>query len=234
MPRQSRRAARSQVDLPSTLSACPSANILEVDSGDEAEHSKLNATEYLELIIAMNKDPKISKMLQVLKEKIPGDITNAIEEDKRGRSLIISGLQEPADTVKPSLKLRDLEEKVEGILDVLKVECRPVELYRMGKPEASRPRLVKLVLPSKAHWLTALSNSRLLRSSEFSDVFIRRSMTSEERRREYELRQEARNRNREAKNKEWVVYRGALTNVKDLRSNTYQGNGHSVMAPHQA
>lgn len=67
--------------------------MLEVDSGDEAEYSMLNATEYLDFIIARNKEPKIAKMLQVLKEKTPGDITCATEEDKRGRSLIISGLR---------------------------------------------------------------------------------------------------------------------------------------------
>lgn len=232
MARQSRKGVHSQAADPQpNHSANASRNMLETDEDDEIEHSNLNAMEYLDLIISKNKDPKISKMLQVLKVKIPGDITSAIEADKRGRSLVIAGLPQSAESVKPSLRQKELEEKVEGILDVLKVECRPVELYRMGKLDTARPRLVKLVLPSKAHWLTALSNARLLRSSEFRDVFLRRSMTPEERRKEFELRQEARNRNSKAKRKEWVVYRGVLTNVKDLRSNPYQGNGYSVLAP---
>ncbi|VDP19698.1 unnamed protein product [Heligmosomoides polygyrus] len=36
--------------------------------------------------------------------------------------------------IEPSLKQKELE-KVESILDVLKVECLPVEVYRMGKLE---------------------------------------------------------------------------------------------------
>lgn len=104
----------------------------------------------------------------------------------------------------------------------------------MGKPDSARPRLVKLVLPSKAHWLTALSNARLLRSSKFSDVFIRRSMTLEERKKEFELRQEARKGNGEVKQKQWVVYRGALVNVKNLSSKPNSGNVQSVKASSQA
>ncbi|EYB82533.1 hypothetical protein Y032_0357g3372 [Ancylostoma ceylanicum] len=43
---------------------------------------------------------------------------------------------------------------------------------------------------------TALAKARLFRSSGFSDVYVRKRMTAEERKRDYELRQQARERNR--------------------------------------
>ncbi|KAK6030142.1 hypothetical protein OSTOST_03733 [Ostertagia ostertagi] len=74
----------------------------------------------------------------------------------------------------------------------------------------SHPRLTKVVLPSKSHWLTALRNSHRLRNSDLSDIFVRRSMTPAERDREKKLRQECKARNDQLKSRVWVVYRGEL------------------------
>ncbi|RCN53733.1 hypothetical protein ANCCAN_00227 [Ancylostoma caninum] len=54
----------------------------------------------------------------------------------------------------------------------------------------------------------------------FSNVFIRRSMTIAERRREFELPQEAKERNRKANEHLWVVYRGSENMVKHKTQST--------------
>ncbi|KAK6018462.1 hypothetical protein OSTOST_15949, partial [Ostertagia ostertagi] len=51
----------------------------------------------------------------------------------------------------------------------------------------SRHVLLKLVLPSQSHWITALTNSYRLRSSEFSKIFMRKSLTATERKQHYDL-----------------------------------------------
>ncbi|EYB87536.1 hypothetical protein Y032_0261g561 [Ancylostoma ceylanicum] len=109
-----------------------------------------------------------------------------------------------------------VEDKVNQIFDVLEVECRPVSVSRLGKWDKSRSRLVKVTLLSKTHWTTVLANAYRLRSAGFSFIHIRRSMTEEEREREFELRQEARERNKGLANKQWVVYKGELKNISEL------------------
>lgn len=117
----------------------------------------------------------------------------------------------------PSAKQKDLEDKVSGVFDLLNLECRPLEVYRMGRHEHGRTRKVKVVLPSKSHWVTALSNAWRLRSSAtFRRVRVRRSMTFEERQREHELRQECKERNEQLGSRVWVVYRGELRRTEDL------------------
>ena len=135
---------------------------------------------------------------------------------KRSRTIVISGVAEPPPNLRASERALDLNKKLDDIFDVLNIDCCATEAYRVGKPNQNRPRLVKVVLPSRFYWRLALSNARLLNSSGFSDIYIRRSMTEEERRKEYELRQEARERNRDCAGREWVVYKGRLTHISEL------------------
>ncbi|EYC20166.1 hypothetical protein Y032_0022g484 [Ancylostoma ceylanicum] len=182
----------------------------------DVNSDSLSASELLKVIIERNKDPDIQQLLIDLSSKIPTDFKDLIEADKRARSIVISGLEEPTESMRLLDRGLDLERKVCDILEIVKVDARPSEVFRMGKPNSAKPRLVKVVLPSTSCWRTALSNSRLLRSSASSNVFIRKSMTPEERKREFELRQIARERNKGKKDREWVVYKGQLTHVSDL------------------
>lgn len=105
-------------------------------------------------------------------------------------------------------KLINLDTKHDAVHGILKVECGPVEAYCMGTASDERPRLDKVVLPCRCHWLKALANARLLRNSQFSNLSMPCNMTIAERHRVYELRQEASDRNRKANARLWVVYRG--------------------------
>ncbi|KAL6741903.1 hypothetical protein Aduo_015110 [Ancylostoma duodenale] len=166
-----------------------------------------------------NRDPVIESALQTLSAlaaKIPMELSAQVEAETRARTIVISGLEEADSRMLPSQHQADVEKKVTEVLDVLNVQCRPSDIFRIGKMDNSRPRLVKVVLPSTYHWRIALANARLLRSSKFSYVFVRRSMSSEERKREFELRQQARDLNHAKGEREWVVFRGELKRISDL------------------
>lgn len=81
-----------------------------------------------------------------------------------------------------------------------------------------------LVLPSRSHWLKAISNARLLRPAGHTNIFVRKSMTREERTRDFQLRQQARELNRGKSTKEWVVYKGELRRTCDLSPRLSVGN----------
>ncbi|EPB77179.1 lectin C-type domain protein [Ancylostoma ceylanicum] len=155
-----------------------------------ADFNSMPTPDLYKAILDRITDPLVDQMLRELFGRFPGETVEKIEEEKRGRSIVLSGVKESSPTLRPSQRQKDLEDKVDAILDVLDMECRPVEIRRMGRFDLSRPRLVKVVFSNKQEWSQALAQARLLRSTSFSDVYIRRSMTENERRREYELRQQ--------------------------------------------
>ncbi|VDP47926.1 unnamed protein product [Heligmosomoides polygyrus] len=177
----------------------------------------MTLADLMKCIAERNSDPVIAQMLVVACEKIPMDYSDAAEVDRRSRSIVISGLKESRNGGSTYERHPDLVENVCDVLDVLRVECGPSDIYRMGKPDPSRPRLVKVVLPPRTHWNRALANARFLRrTSGFEDVFVRRSMTPEERKQDFELRKLAKERNAGKSRREWVVYRGQLKHVSEL------------------
>lgn len=153
-------------DLPN--SSTSSANL---------DYSMMSVGEIMNSILARTKDPEIEKMVNALKSKIPQDLTDAMEAHERERSVVVYNLPEAASELSPSRRQIDLEDKVSSMLDILGVECRPAATYRMGEFREGKPRLVKIVLPSKTHWKRVLSNAYKLRSSNFQRVFIRRRDT---------------------------------------------------------
>ncbi|XGW11675.1 hypothetical protein V3C99_012840 [Haemonchus contortus] len=225
MPARSQRNKRkdSAGDSVATISAKQNQD-LGVEGLSQCDFHNLSTQELLQAISERNKDPVIDRMLKALASKIPEEVSAGIEAEKRGRSLVIAGLPESSPNLRPSAKQSELEAKVGDLLDVLGVECRPLEIYRLGKAMDTHPRLVKLVLPSRSYWITALSNSYRLRNSGFRNVYIRRSMTAAERKVDHELRQECKIRNDQAKSRMWVVYRGELKLAQDLPKSRASGN----------
>ncbi|KAK6764551.1 hypothetical protein RB195_024756 [Necator americanus] len=134
-------------------------------------------------------------MVPALKTKITQEVADGVEAEKRSRSIVITGLAELAADRSLIERQRGLEEKIANVLDALEVDCLPKVAYRLGKLNGNKPRLVKVVLPSRSHWTKALSRSHLQRRTSLSNIFVRKSMTAEERKRDYELRHEARLRN---------------------------------------
>ena len=204
------------------------------NSGSDVDYSALSSSDILDAIVARNKDPTIEKMLMALVGKLSTELCakfenrfDKLENDKRERSVVISGLSEAGPNLTSSRRQLDLEGKVTKLLDVLDVECRPVTLHRIGKYDPSRNRLVMLELPTRFHWTMVLAKARSLKSTAFFNVYIRKSMTIAERQTEFELRQQAREKNKGRPQKEWVVYKGKLVRRTEIASK--QGNAHESM-----
>ncbi|RCN42638.1 hypothetical protein ANCCAN_11389 [Ancylostoma caninum] len=196
----------------------PQSPVVAASSHNGDGYSKLTSAE---LIMARNSDPVINKMLLALSEKAKVECLAMIEYEKRGRSIVLDGMEEAPADVSPSMRMKNLETKVENVLSALQMECRPSELYRMGKFDPKRPRLVKIVFSSKLYWSLGLTNARLLKLAGYPDLFIRRSMTEIESQKDYELHQLATERNRERCFKEWVVYRGRTSWCCKMKSLHY-------------
>lgn len=98
----------------------------------DLDYATMSTADIMNLILEKNRDPEIDRMVRVVLSRIPQELRDAVEADKRSRSLVISGLPEADPSLPPSEKQRDLESKVSEVLDAVDVECRPIEVYRMG------------------------------------------------------------------------------------------------------
>ncbi|EYC22374.1 hypothetical protein Y032_0017g3311 [Ancylostoma ceylanicum] len=67
--------------------------------------------------------------------------------EERIRSVVVSGVSECRDINVISRMNHDLD-CVRKLFHFLNIECNPVSIYRMGKPNPKFPRLLKIVLPS--------------------------------------------------------------------------------------
>ncbi|KAK6038767.1 reverse transcriptase [Cooperia oncophora] len=189
------------------------------------DFDKLSVSELLSSIIETNKDPIIGKMLMALSDKISNSFSDYFEREKRSRSIVIAGVEESKRDLAPSARQNELETTVARILDALDVECRPCEVFRMGKLDPMKPRLVKVVLPTVTHWRRALGNAKCLRQSG-------KSMTLEERKQDFELRRLAREKNGGSSSRDWVVFRGQVKHVSELpRRNSPIVDGVRVLPP---
>ncbi|VDL80594.1 unnamed protein product [Nippostrongylus brasiliensis] len=214
MPRSQRTTARKAPDA-SMPNNAPS-QISNAQVVDLPDISNLSAAELLQKAIDLWDNALVQYYLTTLVKKMDNRVDERIEQDLRARSVVISGLPEADPDMLSNERQHDLEGKVDQLLGVLDVECTPDKIYRMDNFDRRRPRLIKVVFPTTFYWKRALANARRLRNSPFHDVFIRRSMTNDERRREFELRQLANERNKGCASREWVVYRGELVRRSSL------------------
>ena len=110
------------------------------------------------------------------------------EERERSRAIVISGIYESQSSHAVERNEQDMC-KVKQVINSLGVECQPVTTYRMGQM-GSRPRLLKVVLPTSRHQRVLCERSHFLKNSQYRGVWLRQSLTSEERARQRAERQQ--------------------------------------------
>lgn len=104
------------------------------------------------------------------------------------RSIVLSHVPESSSS-KSSERLTYDFAYVVGLLDFLGIECTPTSVYRMGRIEQNKPRLIKVVLPASKFQRIAVRRAPRLRfSSAHKGVYLRPSLTWEERMRRREQR----------------------------------------------
>jgi hypothetical protein len=124
----------------------------------------------------------------------PPENSNDAEEKERLRSVVISGVPEIDPSAKAPQRRVANQQSVMEILDVLDIDVEPSCVYRMGVSSRHRPRLIKVVLPNSATQRLLLKKSKGLKNSPLNNIYIRPSLTRIQLDREYNLRQELRER----------------------------------------
>lgn len=107
------------------------------------------------------------------------NVSDSVEEKERLRSIVIAGIAE-SDAVHSVDRVYHDYEIVENILDHLDIECIPQSVYRLGRPDERKRRLIKVVLPSTFHQKLTLKRATRLSSSPYRGAFIRPSLTKTE------------------------------------------------------
>uniref|UniRef100_A0A0N4WS52 Tick transposon n=1 Tax=Haemonchus placei TaxID=6290 RepID=A0A0N4WS52_HAEPC len=103
-------------------------------------------------------------------------------EIEKSRSVVIIGLSELNSSSAIERANYDFQ-NVNSSLNHLDVECVPTAVYRMGKVNSSstRPRLIKIVFPASRYQKMAVRRAPRLRSFDPKGVFLRPSLSLEER-----------------------------------------------------
>ena len=130
----------------------------------------------------------------VAKFTMPASSLTADEEEKRIRSLVFIGVPE-AQSKEPQMRETDDCGTIKSMLNDIDCDAVPREIYRMGARKDSSQRPIKVIFANSHATIQVLRNaSRLKDHPNYRRVFIRPSLTPEQRQKDFELRQELRKR----------------------------------------
>lgn len=118
----------------------------------------------------------------VVSTPVAQSIDSAKEDPDLKRSIIVSGIPESRSNSAYERMNHDYN-CVNTLLDFLGIECFPKTVYRMGRPDTRRPRILKVILPTSRFQRETLRRKSQLRFFTHKGVFIRPSLTKEVRER---------------------------------------------------
>lgn len=122
------------------------------------------------------------------------------EEKERRRSIVISGLPEPQGI--PSVRAKEDSGSVVKLLDEIDAEATICSCYRLGARKTGANRLVKVVFSTSQQQKQVLRNAKKLKNSiQFKKIFLRPSLTLEQRQRESQLWEECKKLREDPKNR---------------------------------
>ena len=137
------------------------------NDGDKVSYSKILAVpaEVRRVIQETKNDEKVEKL----------------EHDKRSQNFIIHGAEEIGDTIN-EIECND-EEYVNDILKRLRVRAAPESVIRLGKPNDTKKRVLKISMESKKAKDDVMANLRRLKGSEedFGKISVTDDYTASER-----------------------------------------------------
>ncbi|KAK6051153.1 hypothetical protein COOONC_11342 [Cooperia oncophora] len=129
------------------------------------------------------KAPEVIQLLDQFLGRLPFIINEAVDRNKKLRSLVLHGESEVRGDLSPSARQAHTEKVVAGMLDSPMLS--PAEVYRMGQSVGENFGFrVSFDILSKAH--------RLHSTHEYKDIYIRKSMTIDERKKDRDLQDRAR------------------------------------------
>ncbi|KAF8356309.1 hypothetical protein PRIPAC_97932 [Pristionchus pacificus] len=171
-----------------------------------------------------------ASVLSDLKLRSTSSIDDAIEKEKRERSVVVQGLPE-SSAMKASERMADDHARVISMLDLIDLEHSPAAIFRMGEKSETRPRLLKVMFHSRTAQTTFLSKSRTV-TSNFPNVFVRPSLTKSEREAAFLLREKKRQLKTEGK--DVLIYAGSIierSQLEAMKKQVRSSRSHSRRRP---
>ncbi|XGW10836.1 hypothetical protein V3C99_012393 [Haemonchus contortus] len=155
---------------------CRNRELAEEVSALKAENAKLKAA----ASGAATPNPLTSQQVTEPSSHVSNVLPVSPVEVERKRSIVLIGVPESYAQL-PSERLVSDINVLKKIFDYLGIECSPLTIYRMGRANAAVPRLLKVVLPSSFYARQVLRRAPRLRYFSIPKIFIRPSLTREER-----------------------------------------------------
>ena len=195
-----RRVKRGEmiIDLKITANISPISVKMSFDNLSSSNYKLIKSIDTMELPKDLMTDDscpayaktlitQLSSMLKAASSllKAQPSFHDQLEEETRQKSIGIANMPE---STQPKSTARAAEDMASALhlIDVCEVEITPISVYRMGTPplpgDNSRPRLIKMVLPTRTHTMQILKRKKaLLADPKLRVVRIRESLTLEQR-----------------------------------------------------
>ena len=118
---------------------------------------------------------------QIIQETRNDDKVNELEQEKRCQNFIIHGAEEIGSN-EEEIKENDVQ-YIADILNHLAIEAQPGSVLRIGKANKDKPRVMKIMMPTKASKDEVISNLRKLKGTEeeFGKISVTDDYTASER-----------------------------------------------------
>ncbi|VDI20975.1 Hypothetical predicted protein [Mytilus galloprovincialis] len=180
-------------------------------------------------------DTKLKVVESSMDVKIDQRVERAFESfrdrEERKCNLIIHNVPEPDCST--DNKKRDDEISLKDILHTVQSDEVEIKSFiRLGKPNESKPRLMKVTVGSVVNKHKVLGNSKLLRRKnsdgytvhKWNNIYITPDLTKEERDINTELRKELERKKKATNNANLVIFRGKIVERKDISGQSSMTN----------
>ena len=145
----------------------------------------------------------------------PINISDELNSVRREHSIVLSNVEE-CPSPRPIDRVQRDKETVLEILNECQLDIgAPTTIFRMGRAERNRPRLIKVELPSTAAVRQVLRNASKLKGSVFKHVRVRQSMTPEQIRERSELIEQCKQKRKDT-GLDFIIYANTIIKREDV------------------
>ena len=104
------------------------------------------------------------------------DILELIHEEKRKRTIVLTGLEEPNKSTAIERAKTDYE-SVLNLMDVIDIGQMPIATYRVGLKDPNKTRILKIEYPSSYNvWAIQKAKYKLKDDEKFKNIKIQNDM----------------------------------------------------------
>lgn len=158
-----------------------------------------------------------AQFMQSAPAKTQTTVIDELNEVRRAHCLVLSNVEESTEA-RPIDRVQKDKETVLNILSECQLDIgAPTNIFRMGRSDLGRRRLIKVELPSTAAVGQVLRNANKLMNGRYKHVRIRRSMTAEQIRARSDLIEECK-RKRNETGFDFIIYANVIMKREEVPS----------------